>query len=129
MHEPDRDELKARAQKILEQHQGVNNCITMYQLYNAITGEPIIPRRRLDQTRVVRSLIAELQKEGCPIVHRAAGGGGYYYATNDAELDKEANWFRKRALSSFRRERALRKISTKKLLTQYELELATEEEK
>lgn len=46
-------------------------------------------------------------------------------ATKPEEIEKEALWHHKRALSSLRREKALKKLSTKDLLRQVEIELET----
>ena len=121
--EIDRAEMKQRVREILARHEGVDECISMYQLFYAITGDPIIPGRKVDQTRLIRSIIAELQQDGERIVHKSGGGGGYFTAASNDDIEQEAVWFRKRALSAFRRERMLRRIGTEELLRQYELEL------
>lgn len=123
MREIDRAEFKARVREILAQHVGPEECVSMYALYRAITGHPIIPGRKVNQTRLLRSIIAELQEDGEPIVHKSGPEGGYYSAETKAELEQEAAWFRKRALSAFRREKMLRRISNEELLRQYALEL------
>lgn len=129
MREIDRAEFKARVREILAQHVGPDECVSMYRLYQAITGHPIIPMRKVNQTRLVRSVIAELQEDGEPIVHKSGPDGGYYTAEKKEEIEQEAAWFRKRALSAFRREKMLRRISNEELLRQYALELKITEEK
>jgi hypothetical protein len=123
MREIDRAEFKARVREILACHVGPDECVSMYRLYQVITGHPIIPMRKVNQTRLIRSVIAELQEDGEPIVHKSGQEGGYYTAETKAELEQEAAWFRKRALSAFRREKMLRRISDEELLRQYALEL------
>lgn len=123
MLEINRSELQAKVQQILRDHEGQDQCITMYQLCYAATGIPIIPARKVNQTRMLRAIIAELQEKGLPVVHKSGKYGGYYLATDDTELAREADWHRKRALSSIRREKALRRISTDELLKQYEIDL------
>lgn len=123
MRELDRGEMKQRVREILARHVGADECVSMYELYRTVTGHPIIPMRKVDQTRLIRSIIAELQEDGERIVHKSGGGGGYFTAAKNEDIEQEAAWFRKRALSAFRREKMLRRISSEELLKQYELEL------
>lgn len=123
MYDVSRAEMKARAREILAEHVGADECISMFQLFYMITGYPIIPGRKINQTRLIRSVIADLQEDGEPIVHKSGPDGGYYTAEKREDIEQEAAWFRKRALSAFRREKMLRRISTEELLRQYQLEL------
>ncbi|MEW6646509.1 MAG: hypothetical protein AB1450_04880 [Pseudomonadota bacterium] len=122
MNDLERDELKRRVRVLLEDRVGPDECINMYQLYHAATGRQIIPLRRVDQTRQIRTVIAELQEDGLAIVHKAGNEGGYYIAADKADIEREAAWFRKRAMAALRREKMLRRISTEELLRQLRIE-------
>ncbi|MBI3771435.1 MAG: hypothetical protein HY272_01830 [Gammaproteobacteria bacterium] len=123
----DRQVIKERVLDILKQHVGPNNCIKKEALWSSATGDVIIPWRRIDQTRPLRSMIEALQRAGEPIAHKSGKGGGYFYADNPDDLTEEADWHHVRAMSSLRREKALRKITTPELLSQVALELNQEE--
>lgn len=127
MREMDRDELKARVLALLQEHQGPDNCITMCQMFYAATGYPIIPGKKYDQPRLIRSVVQQLRMEGHAIGHVNAKGGGYFLARNEQELEATIQYFRSRGISAFKVEAALRKISNKALLSQYELELQSQE--
>ncbi len=89
--ELDREQMILTVRGLLREHKGPGNCITMYQLYHHVTGRPIIPALKVNQTRLLRSIVAQLQRDGEPIVHTSGDAGGYYYATNSADIDKDAN--------------------------------------
>lgn len=116
MRDYDRPAIKARVAEIL----GTKEPITKEALWHCATNEVIVPWRRIDQTRLLRSIIAELQRDGMPVVH---GRQGYYLATEDSDIEREARWHRSRAFASFRREQALRKITSQQLLLEYQNEL------
>lgn len=128
MREMDRGELKFRIYQLLQTHAGPAACITKEELWSQATGEVIIPWQRINQTRLLRSLIAELQREGLAVVHKSGRDGGYYLATDQAQIDQEAQWHHLRAMSHLRREKALRRLSNKELLQQIEIDLTTEDE-
>lgn len=123
----DREKLLKRLRDVMARHHGRGACISMTALVPAVMGGFIIPMRRYDQTRIVRSLVAALQEEGMPIVHKGGRGGGYYVAATDEELNAEADWFHKRALSSLHREAVLRRTSVRQVVQQIELELESAE--
>lgn len=127
MREMGRDELKKAVLKVLHEHQGPDDCVTQYQLCYAVTGYPIIPGKKYNQTRLMRSVIHQLRMEGHAIGHVNASGGGYFLARNEQELEATIQYFRSRGISAFKVEAALRKISNKELLSQYELQLQTQE--
>lgn len=114
--------------KILQRHRGADNPITMTQLFTAATGEQAIPTRRYDQTRIIRSLVEQLRRDGVPIANRGGKTGGYYLAENEAELDGTIRNFHNRAMSSLQQEAALKRIDINQLFEQYKLELTQQEQ-
>lgn len=122
----DRKTLMARLLEILRRQEGPDHPVSMTELFHRLTGETVIPWRRYDQSRLVRSLVRQAREEGHPIAHRAGRDGGYFLARSDAELDETAEWFRKRALASLRQEARLKRISMNTLIEQYRLELNEE---
>ena len=123
MRERDRAEMLTRAREILQQHQGPDDCITMTELYRQVTGEVVIPWKRYDQSRVIRSIVEQLRREGARIGRKGGKYGGYFWARNDDELATTVDWFHARAMSALKQEAALRRANTKDLIRQYEIEL------
>lgn len=120
----EREELMAGIRRLLERdHRGRDNPITMTRLFQLVTGDVVIPGRRYDQTRVIRSCVKELRRQGLPIVHKGGASGGYYLATDSADIERTANLFHSRAMSSLVQEAALRRMRPGDLLEQYQLEL------
>lgn len=123
MTEQARDYLLEQCRALVRAHEGPDDCITMTEIYSRITGEPVIPWRRYDQSRIVRSLIEQLRREGCPIGHKGGRHGGYFWAADKAGLEATARMFRSRGISAFKQEAALRRMSNKDLLKQYQIDL------
>lgn len=123
MNDQDRHELKERIRAILKHHAGPARCITMTALHAEATGEIIVPRRRYDQTRITRSIVEQLRREGCPIGNKGGRDGGYFWARNDGELTQTIAVFHGRAMSSLGQEAALKRVNCGELLRQYEIEL------
>jgi hypothetical protein len=121
----DRDTLKERALTVLQRHVGKPNAITMTRLTAAIQGGDVIPSRRYDESRLTRSIISQLRAEGHPIAHTNGRGGGYFFAATEAELEETAAWFRSRAMSAFRQEANLKRISLSELVEQLKLDIET----
>lgn len=119
----DREELKAKARMILKDHQGPDDCINMFELYHAITGLPVIPGRKINQTRIIRSLVEQLRREGCPIGLKSGHEGGYFWARNAKELGPTIAWFHDRAMSSLKQEANLKKLEPGEVAKQYAIEL------
>lgn len=122
MRELDRAEMLARAREILQQHQGPDDCITMTELYYQVTGEAVIPWKRYDQSRVIRSIVEQLRQEGARIGRKGGKHGGYFWARNDEEMMATAEWFHSRAMSALKQEAAIKRVTTKELIKQYETE-------
>jgi hypothetical protein len=124
MTEHPRDVYKRRLiQRLNDQHQGPDNGLTMTECVAVVLGEIIIPYKRNNQSRLIRDLVAELQRDGHPICHKSGKYGGYYIATNDDQLDAEAAWHHKRAIASLTRVKHLRKITTDEVVEQVKLDL------
>lgn len=121
--EIEREELAQQCLAIITEHVGKDSAITSYQLLVEATGALIIPGRKVDQTRLIRSIVKQLRMDGHAIAGHAGFGGGYYLARNDEELQDTIRWFHKRGLSAFAQEAALKKISLDELFEQYKLEL------
>lgn len=119
--------MKDRIREILKHHQGPDNCITMNNLYIKVTESFIVPFKRYDQTRVIRSLVKDLREEGTPIGNRSGIRGGYFWAQCDKELESTIAIFHERAFSSFKQEAALKRISIDELIEQYKLEINPQE--
>lgn len=119
----DRDTLKDRALTVLQRHVGKGNAITMTRLAGAIQGCDVVPSSRYEESRIVRSIISQLREEGHPIAHHNGRGGGYFWAANEAELAETAAWFRSRAMSAFRQEANLKRISLSELVEQLRLDI------
>ncbi len=119
----ERDVLKDRALAVLRRHVGKGQAITMTRLTAAIQGGDVIPSRRYEETRLVRSIVEELRRDGHPVAHFNGRGGGYFWAETEEELEETAAWFRQRAMSAFRQEAALKRISLAELVEQLALDL------
>ena len=126
MHE-DIAEYKKVVIELLQDFKGPDNCILMAEIFVRITGSHIIPNRRTDQTRMVRTIIKELREEGHPIGIKAGSSGGYFIARTDEELKKTIEIFHNRAISSLKQEAALKRIGFNELLEQYEFELTEQQ--
>jgi len=127
VHDQERLEIKFKVDALLKKHMGPDDCILMNEIFVEVTGGHIIPNRRLDQTRFIRTIIKELREQGCPIGIKGGKNGGYFTARNDEELKKTIETFHSRAMSSLKQEAALKRISFNELLEQYELELSQEQ--
>lgn len=121
----DREVLKERALTVLQRHVGKGNAITMTRLTAAIQGGELIPSKRYEESRLTRSIIEQLRREGHPVCHHNGRGGGYFWAANEGELEQTAAWFRKRAMAAFRQEAALKRISLVDLVEQLRLDIET----
>jgi len=128
MDDLDRVEIKQQIDALLKKHMGPEDCILMNEIFVEVTGGHIIPNRRIDQTRFIRTIIKELREDGRPIGIKAGSkNGGYFTARNDEELKTTIETFHCRAMSSLKQEAALKRITFNELLEQYELELSQEQ--
>lgn len=123
MHDLDREQLKDAVKALLKTHEGPEAAITMTELYARVTGAVVIPWRRYDQTRLIRSVVEQLRREGCPIGLKGGPAGGYFWARNDEELKGTIGWFHERAMSALKQEAQLKRLHPGELIRQYEIEL------
>jgi len=121
----DREQIKQRVLEVLAGHVGKANAITMADLTSAVQRCQVTPSRRYDESRIVRSVVEQLRREGHAVCHHNGKGGGYFMAASDEELADTARWFRQRAMSAFKQEAALKRISLVELVEQLRLDLAT----
>lgn len=119
-----RDQIQAAVVHILEQHRGPERTITMVELFKAATGEIVIPAKRYDQTRIVRSIIDSLRAGGVPVCF---DGTGYFLARHAEDLEPTVRHMESRAISHFQTAANLRRCSVKDLLQRYQSELPIEE--
>lgn len=124
----DREELKQKVREVLERHRGPDDCVNMFELFHAVTGQPVIPGRKINQTRLIRSLVEQLRREGCPIALRSGSEGGYFWARTEEELKSTIAWFHERAMSSLKQEATLKRMNPGEVIKQYEMELKEETE-
>lgn len=122
----DRARLKQRLLLLLSEHTSREDCISMTALVPAVLGDYVVPNRRYDQSRIIRSLVSQCRREGSPICIRHGKYGGYYLATDPQELESTAQWFRKRAMSSLKQEALLRGMAIHELVEQHPLDLNNE---
>lgn len=118
----DRVYLKQKLKKIVHECVGPESAISMQGLYVRLTGHGIIPYKRHEQTRIVRSLVNELRNEGCPIGSTSGNSNGYFWARNEKELDITLAKLHGQAMTSLKTEAALKRVSFDDLLKQYQIE-------
>ncbi len=85
-HRKERKKLKAHVRRILcRECVGSENAITSVQLFCRVSSEWLVPGKKYDQTRILRSVINELrQNHSLPIV---GNNVGYFVAKNLDEFD------------------------------------------
>jgi len=127
MDDAERNILKQRVIDELQHHKGPDNCIKMWEIFTAITGQHIIPIKKTDQTRIIRTLIEQLRKEGHPIGNKPGTYGGYFLATCDEELEGTIKNFHNRAMSSLEQEAALKRTNPSKLMQQCMIDFEEQE--
>ena len=126
--ETERDQVKRNIRALLAHHQGPNDCIKMIDLHREATGDTIIPKRAYDQSRLTRSIVEELRREGLAIGIRLGPDGGYFLARSDEELRPTIALFHERAMASLKQEAQLKRIPFGQLLEQYQLEFEQQQQ-
>lgn len=124
MAEGDKEGLKGRLLKVLTVHVGRARRIGMGELYEEVFGERY--NHRINDTRNLRELVDELQKEGVPVVSDSSQTGGYWLASTAGELDDYCGRLRTAALKKLKKEARLRKLTLPQLLGQIQLNLGLE---
>lgn len=78
-----REIIKERVERILRKHVGKENAISAMNLYCLVTGDHEVPAKKNNQTRIIRSVIHEIQADQkIPVI----SGNGYWIAKTDKEL-------------------------------------------
>jgi hypothetical protein len=122
----DRTHLKEKLKRIVREHVGPEGSISMQALYVQLTGHGIIPYKRHEQTRIVRSLVNELRNEGCPIGSTSGNSSGYFWARDEKELGITIAKLHGQAMTSLKTEAALKRIPFSDLLKQYQIEFGNQ---
>lgn len=108
---------KSRLLSVLTKHIGKSRSIGMAELYEQVFGKGLSDK--VNDTRVLRSLITALRKEGVPICSDTdKEGGGYYLAAAGSELENYCMRLRIRALKILKMEATLRQKTLPELLGQ-----------
>lgn len=122
----ERSALKKAVLSVIRRH-GQTHPIRGVDLFRRVTGETVIPARKHEQCRPIRSVIHELRLDGHPIAHTGGKHGGYYYCRDDSELAPTLRTLHSHAMSELQLEAALKRITFNELLHQYELEYDEQE--
>lgn len=120
----DRKRLLDNVRAILLHHVGADNAIRMVDLFAQATGEVVVPGKRYDQTRIIRSIINQLRAEHFPV---CAHDAGYYLPRVWRDIEPTIRKLESRAIASFRVAANLRRCSVQDLLRHYQLKLPMEE--
>jgi len=110
--------LKSKLLAELSLHVGKDKAIGMGELFERVFDRPY--RSRINDTRPIRTLIDELQKEGVPV---CSSQRGYYLASAHSELAAYCKNLRAQGLRKLKKEANLRKMTLPELLGQLSLEL------
>jgi len=113
--------LKMRTLMILTDHIGALNAVGMGDLYEMATGEHW--KNRINDTRLIRKVVAQLRHEGQRICSSSAPDGGYYLASAASELVDYLRRNKSRALKMLAMNSAMMRVSLPELLGQIKLEL------
>lgn len=106
---------KLRLLNVLTKHIGKSRSIGMAELYKQVFEKGLSDK--VNETRVLRSLITVLRKEGVPICSDTdKEGGGYYLAAAGSELENYCMRLRGRALKILKMEATLRQKTLPELL-------------
>lgn len=115
-----RKQITAAVVQILNQHQGPGCAITMLELFKAATGEIVIPAKRYDQTRIIRSIIDSLRGEGVPVCY---DGTGYFLARDEDDIEPTVRHLESRAIAHFQTAARLRRCSVADIFRRYQTNL------
>jgi hypothetical protein len=113
--------LKMRTLMILTDHIGALNAVGMGELYELATGSTW--KNRINDTRIIRTVIEQLRHEGQRICSSPARDGGYYLASAASELVDYLRKNKSRALKALAMNSAMLRVSLPELLGQMKLEL------
>ncbi|MBI4621069.1 MAG: hypothetical protein HY739_13060 [Desulfobacterales bacterium] len=107
---------------ILSRHIGKEKAIGMAELYQEAFGKSW--EHRINDTRLLRTVITLLRKDGVAICSDSSQhGGGYYLASAGSELEDYLGRIRQRALKALSMESRIRRIGIAELLGQMQMNI------
>ena len=118
---------EGRCLAILSEHIGAHKAIGMAELYEAVFGETW--SHRINDTRLLRTLVTQMRRDGVAICSAASkSGGGYYLAAAGSELKNYLARNKMRALKILARNAAIEKITLQDYLGQMRLNMEGRED-
>lgn len=121
----DRERHKNKLVMILMQHVGRTRMIGMAELFMAVFDRPV--QNRINDTRLLRTYITELRKDGIPICSvSSVDGAGYYVASASSELDDYCSRLKTQALKKLAQVARLKKIGLPALVGEIQMNLGME---
>jgi len=118
----ERRELKSRLKSVLMKHIGPSRKIGMGELFTEVFQESY--ENRINDTRMIRILVEELQREGIQICSsRANSGGGYWLAATVTELNGYCDVLKTEAIKKLGKVAGLKRMSLPELMGQMALNL------
>ena len=93
--------MKDRVKRILSHHQGRSSAITRRELRRLLELD-------IKEDRALRLTIAELRREGVPILSSSSHQGGYYLPASKKELEDCLAEFRSRLIEDAKTRRDLK---------------------
>jgi L-fucose isomerase-like protein len=110
-----------KALVILQRHVGVENAISMTELFREVFQEEV--KDKISSTRELRKVITELRKMGIPVCSemRNKRQTGYFLARDAQEIDKYFELMEKRALKTLYLISRIKNISLPQYLGQLKL--------
>ena len=119
---------EGRCLAVLLAHVGEHKAIGMAELYEEVFGETW--NHRINGTRILRTLITQMRRDGQPICSVAAkSGGGYYIAAAGSELKSYLARNKTRALKILARNAAIEKVTLQDYLGQMRLNMGANDER
>lgn len=120
--EINKEAIKTKLLSVLVRHVGRTNAIGMGELFEAVFNKRW--NNKVNDTRLIRSLITELRREGLPICSTMdSDGGGYYIAAAGSELNDYLRRMERRALLILERNARIKRVSLPEYLGQMRLHL------
>jgi len=120
MKKEERDKYLSVLKSVMMDHVGSNRKVGMGELYEQIFGRPW--SHRINDTRDVRKLIEELQREEGRRI--CSDSGGYWLAASGSELEAYLERQRRRALKILAKEAKIRRMELPALLGQLAIDFA-----
>ncbi|MBN2060731.1 MAG: hypothetical protein JW882_09985 [Deltaproteobacteria bacterium] len=118
----ERRELKSRLKGVMMNHVGPSRKIGMGELYEKVFGEGY--GHRINDTKMLRVFIDELQREGIRICSsRSNSNGGYWLAATATELNGYCDVLKTEIVHKASKVAALQRLALPDLLGQMALNL------